>query len=67
MNRYALVSTLVMVVLALSQFLLQPDNLSVWASPKVAGVVLGGIAVVCGVVQNQLPRVQDKPPPDGGK
>lgn len=55
MNRFRLASSLVMAIMALTQFLLQPDNLTVWPSPRLVAVVLGAIAVVCNVIQATMP------------
>jgi uncharacterized membrane protein YccC len=55
MNRFRVMSTVIMGILALSQFLLQPDNLIIWGNPRLAGVALGAIAVLAGVVSSTMP------------
>jgi len=55
MNRFKVASTAMLVVVALCAFLLQPDNLTVWRDPHLAGVVIGAIAVVSNVVTMALP------------
>ena len=50
-----------MSVLALSQFLLQPDQLANFTNPRLAAMVIGGIAVVLGVIQTTMPSWSQAP------
>ena len=38
----------------LAAYLIQPENIDVWANPKMAGVVLGGLLVACPIINNFL-------------
>jgi len=38
----------------LAAYLIQPENITVWANPKLAGVVLGGLLVACPIINNFL-------------
>ena len=61
MNRFRTLSSLLMSILALTQFLLQPDQLANWTNPRLAGMVIGGIAVVLGVIQTTMPSWSQAP------
>ena len=60
-NRFRVASTLTMAILALTQFLMQPDNLAVWSNPRLVALVVGGIAVVLGVIQTTMPSWSQAP------